>query len=89
MTKIKNKQVCGQCSYFMQYNDDPKMGDCANITMNKECNNGVNPFRHEDVSILQIDSKEEACALIRVSTKRTKRVKEYIKDHPNYYKQEK
>jgi hypothetical protein len=43
------KQKCGDCGYFMRYVDysgKPEHdGDCGSIAMNKECNDGVNPFR--------------------------------------------
>lgn len=81
---------CGECGYFMRYvgcSGEPEQdGDCGSITMNKECNEGVNPFRlYEDncVSILQVDEKEDACALFKEN--RTKRVREYIKKNSEYY----
>lgn len=69
----------------MRYNDHWLSGDCASITMNKECNDGRNPFIHDDASILQVEANERACALFKQN--RTKRVKEYIEKHPDFYKQ--
>ena len=79
-------KTCGLCGYFMRYDDHWMSGDCASITMNKECNDGHNPFRDDYVSLLQVDANEQACALFRAH--RTKRVKEYIRQHPDYYKQD-
>lgn len=86
------KQKCGDCGYFMRYVDysgKPEHdGDCGSIAMNKECNDGVNPFRvyYDDeryVPILQVDEKKDACALFK--TNRTKRVRNFIKEHHGIY----
>ena len=85
---------CGQCGYFMRYKGNngkgEKIGDCCNIEMNKECNDGINPFYHDGepikggfVSILQVDENEDACGLFRKGT--TKRVKKYIEEHSSQY----
>ena len=72
------------CGHFMHYvgvnNTD---GDCASIQMNKECNDGINPFNNEYGKILQVDGFERACPLFRKT--RTQRVRKYIKEHPKYY----
>ncbi len=58
------KKKCGECGYFMRYNDE-NYGDCGSITMNKECNEGINPFREDYVSLLQVDSDDDACGLLQ------------------------
>lgn len=95
--KSTNCKTCGMCGFFMQYNDDENCGDCASIGMNKECYEGVNPFlceksyidewtpKYAYTPILQVSSNEEACGFFRNT--RTPRVRKYIKDHPQYYKQ--
>jgi hypothetical protein len=67
-----------------------KQGDCANLAMNKECNeNKVDPFepwaRDEGYSILQVDEDETACGLFRIG--RTARVRRIIKRYPKFYEQ--
>lgn len=85
----KECRKCGQCGYYMPYvrsdGTPDHYGDCCNITMNIECNDGVNPFKYGSATILQVDETEEACALFR--TNRTRRVKEYIKAHSTFYVQ--
>jgi hypothetical protein len=85
------------CGFFMRYNDDENTGDCASIGMNKECYEGVNPFlceksyidectpKYDYTPILQVSSNDEACGFFRNT--RTPRIRKYIKDHPQYYKQ--
>jgi hypothetical protein len=67
-----------------------KQGDCANLAMNKECNeNKVDPFepwaRDEGYGILQVDENETACGLFRIG--RTERARRIIKKYPNDYEQ--
>jgi len=85
----KKCNKCGQCGYYMAYakSDGTKdhYGDCASIGMNNECNEGNNHFKDPDESLLQVDEKEDACGFFKAN--RTKRVREYIKDHPNDYVQ--
>jgi len=85
---------CGECGYFMRYKpidgERDKQGDCANLAMNKECNeNKVDPFepwaRDEGYSILQVDEDETACGLFRIG--RTARVRRIIKRYPKFYEQ--
>ena len=88
--KKENKPTCGQCGHFMLYSGNNEHdGDCASIQMNKECYDGISPFLHnnydEYIPILQVDCNEEACGFFR--TTRTPRVKKYIKEHPEFYKQ--
>ena len=88
---MKNKKlICGRCGYFMRYTNHSdgtidKLGDCASISMNKECYEGKNPFKHEYIPILQVEENEDACVFFK--TNATKRVKEYIKKHPKFYLQ--
>ena len=81
---------CGQCGYYMAYvkTDGTKdhYGDCASIGMNNECNEGNNHFKDPDEMLLQVDEKEDACGFFKA--KRTRRVKEYIKAHPEDYHQD-
>lgn len=83
----KECRKCGQCGYYMAYvkTDGTKdhYGDCASIGMNNECNEGNNHFKDPDESLLQVDGSEDACGFFKA--KRTKRVKEYIKAHPEDY----
>lgn len=85
----KECKRCGQCGYFMRYvttgGEPDHDGDCGSIEMNKECNDGVNPFNQDDMYLLQVDENEEACGLFKKN--RTRRVKEYIKKHPEFYVQ--
>lgn len=85
----KECRKCGHCGYFMRYvNTDgtpDHKGDCASIGMNKECNDGANPFNDENVSLLQVDESEDACGFFKKN--RTRRVKDYIKKHPDFYVQ--
>lgn len=80
----KDCNLCGMCGHFMHYaglnNTD---GDCASIQMNKECNDGINPFNNEYGEILQVDGYEKACIHFRKT--RTPRVRKYIKENPKYY----
>lgn len=90
MTKGKEKcNTCGCCGHFMRYvNTDgtpDNVGDCGSIQMNKECNDGVNPFKDDNFSLLQVEEREKACKLFR--TTRTPRVRKYIKENPNFYVQ--
>lgn len=88
---MKNKKlICGRCGYFMRYTNHSdgsidKLGDCASIGMNKECYEGKNPFICKYTPILQVEENENACGFFK--EKPTKRVKEYIKKHPEYYLQ--
>ena len=83
----KKCRKCGQCGYYMAYcqSDGSKdhYGDCASIGMNKECNEGGNPFNDPDETILQVDSNDDACGFFKAN--QTHRVKEYIKAHPDLY----
>ena len=83
----KKYRKCGQCGYYMAYcqSDGSKdhYGDCASIGMNKECNEGGNPFNDPDETILQVDSNDDACGFFKAN--QTHRVKEYIKAHPDLY----
>ncbi len=78
---------CGKCGYFMQYSkcdgSPDHLGDCGSITMNIECNDGVNPFREKDIPLLQIDENDTACDLFRNT--RTRRIAKYIREHQDYY----
>ena len=82
-------KTCGECGHFMRYvRYDGKPdhdGDCASIGMNKECNDGVNPFNVDDAYLLQVDGNENACGFFRKG--RTPRVRAYIKKHPDFYVQ--
>lgn len=77
---------CGQCGYFMRYvrydGTPDHDGDCANLKMNKECNESkVDPFLpwaiDEGYTILQVGENETACCLFRID--RTPRVRRLIK----------
>lgn len=85
----KECKKCGQCGYFMRYvrtdGTPDSCGDCGSVAMNKECNNGKNPFYRDDMYLLQVDEKEEACGLFR--TNPTRFVKKYISEHPRFYVQ--
>lgn len=90
MKREKKKcNKCGQCGYYMAYvttkGTKDHYGDCASIGMNNECNEGNNHFKDPDESLLQVDESEEACGFFKAN--RTKRVRKYIKDHPNDYVQ--
>ena len=75
------KKRCGECGYFMRYKDWMEdTGDCANITMNKECDMDI-----PNGYIVQVQDCDEACALFR--TTRTPRVRRLIKEKPTFYKQ--
>lgn len=88
-SEVCDKHKCGQCGYFIRYKrrdgTPDNNGDCASIGMNRECYKSKNPF-NLSVLILQVDSNEDACGFFRNS--RTKRVKDYIKDHPKDYVQQ-
>lgn len=65
-------------------------GDCANLEMNKECNeSSVDPFLpwaiDEGYTILQVDENETACGLFRIG--RTPRVRRLIKRFKDRYQQ--
>ena len=80
----KNCRYCGECGHFMHYkgiNEDD--GDCASIKMNKECNDGKNPFNEEYGVLLQVGAYESACLLFRKT--RTPRVRKYINEHSDLY----
>jgi len=90
----KECKKCGQCGYFMRYrqtcSDKETTGDCANLAMNKECNeNKVDPFEpwamDEGYGILKVDEDETACGLFRIG--RTARVRRIIKRYPKFYEQ--
>lgn len=85
----KECRKCGQCGYYMACvttkGTKDHYGDCASIGMNNECNEGNNHFKDPDVSLLQVDGNEDACGFFKA--KRTKRVKEYVKAHPEDYYQ--
>lgn len=90
MARDNNKRkTCGECGYFMRYVDTngkaDHYGDCGSIGMNNECYEGNNHFKDPDESLLQVDEKEDACGFFKAN--RTKRVRKYIKDHPNDYVQ--
>lgn len=86
---------CGECGYFMRYKPtiDGEMdnqGDCANLVMNKECNeNTIDPFTpwamDEGYEPLSVCDNENACGLFRIG--RTARVRRIIKSRPNFYEQ--
>lgn len=82
-------KVCGNCGYFMQYvrhdGTPDSDGDCGCIGMNKECYEGVNPFKDDGMPILQVLENEKACGFFKAN--RTRRVSRYIKDHPGLYVQ--
>ena len=82
-----DKKKCGQCGYYMAYckSDGSKdyCGDCASIGMNKECNEGGNPFNDPDETILQVEESDDACGFFRAN--RTRRVRQYMKDNSNDY----
>ena len=79
-----DKKKCGQCGYFMRYSGWMEhCGDCASIGMNKECNEGGNPFNDPDETILQVEESDDACGFFRAN--RTRRVRQYMKDHSNDY----
>ena len=86
----KECRKCGQCGYYMAYvtteGTKDHYGDCASIGMNNECNECNNHFKDPDESLLQVDGSEDACGFFKA--KRTKRVKEYIKAHPEDYYQD-
>lgn len=93
VTYNQNKRKCRkccQCGYYMAYaqSDGSKdhYGDCASIGMNNECNEGNNHFKDPDEELLQVDSNENACGFFKA--KRTKRVNDYIKAHPDIYYQD-
>lgn len=82
--EIDKHKTCGECGYFMRFIKDGKpyyLGHCASIGMNKECLDGINPFREDD-EILQVEENEEACGYFKVD--RPVRVRKYIKNHPIY-----
>lgn len=85
----KKCRKCGQCGYYMAYvkSDGTKdhYGDCASIGMNNECFDGNNHFKDPDEDLLQVDEKEDACGFFKKN--RTKRVKDYIRKHPEHYVQ--
>jgi hypothetical protein len=85
----KECKKCGQCGYFMRYvrhdGTPDHDGDCGSIEMNKECNEGVNPFNDDEAYLLQVDETENACGLFKKN--RTRRIKDYIKKHPQFYVQ--
>lgn len=87
--KRKECRKCGKCGYFMRYvrhdGTPDHDGDCACIEMNKECNEGHNPFEDDNYSLVQVDENEDACGLFKKN--RTRRVKDYIKKHPQFYVQ--
>lgn len=91
LAKESEKHTCGQCGHFMRYvrfdGTPDHDGDCGSIQMNKECYEGKNPFINEEIPILQVDAKDDACGLFR--TTRTSRVSKYIKAHPDLYIQTK
>jgi len=86
----KECRKCGQCGYYMAYvttkGTKDHNGDCASIGMNNECYEGNNHFKDPDEMLLQVDEKEGPCGFFKA--KRTKRVKEYIKAHPEDYYQD-
>jgi len=86
----KECRKCGQCGYYMAYvtteGTKGHYGDCASIGMNNECNEGNNHFKDPDESLLQVDGSGAACGFFKA--KRTRRVKEYIKAHPDDYYQD-
>lgn len=87
--KRKRPKKCGECGFFMRYvrsdGQPDHDGDCASIGMNNECNEGNNHFKDPDESLLQVDESEVACGFFKA--KRTKRVRDYIKRHPQLYVQ--
>ena len=87
--KVHVCDICGNCGYFMRYvtpeGDPDSYGDCGSIGMNKECYEGVNPFEDDGTPILQVDENERACGFFKLN--RTRRIRKYIKDHPDLYKQ--
>ena len=89
-SKPKKKcRKCGQCGYYMPYvetdGEKDSYGDCASIGMNNECFEGNNHFKDHDEELLQVEENEDACGFFKKN--RTKRVKEYIKAHPDDYYQ--
>ena len=84
LPEIDKPKTCGECGYFMRYVKEGKphsIGDCASIGMNKECLDGINPFRVDD-EILQVEENEEACGYFKAN--RPVRVRKYIKDNSKY-----
>lgn len=86
----KECRKCGHCGYYMAYvttgGTKENYGDCASIGMNNECYEGNNHFKDPDESLLKVDESDDACGFFKA--KRTKRVKEYIKAHPEDYYQD-
>ena len=83
---------CGECGYFMRYKpidgERDKQGDCANLAMNKECNeNTIDPFtpwaRDDGYVPLSVCDNETACGLFRIG--RTPRVRRIVKRYPKFY----
>ena len=87
-----NTRKCGECGYFMQYKgEDEQSGDCANLSMNKECNEDkIDPFedwaRDEGATPLQVSKMESACPMFR--TTRTRRVRGLLKKFNTEYENE-
>ena len=83
-TMNHDKHKCGECGYYMPYNEQWDTGDCASIGMNNECNEGINHFKAPDEPLLQVDENEDACGFFKPN--RTPRVRKYIKEHKDLYK---
>ena len=90
---MNKKKHCGKCGYFLRYKSTNDMneqsGDCANLQMNKECNeNTIDPFlpwaRDEGYLILQVEETEDACGFFRKG--RTPRVRRLRKEYSSDYK---
>lgn len=85
-----DKTTCGQCGYFMRYKNydgtPDDTGDCGSIGMNKQCNEGANPFNVPYLSVVEVWENDESCVFFR-NKKPTKRIIEYIKCHSNLYVQ--
>lgn len=83
----KRCKTCGMCGYYMCHiKTDGKpapLGDCGSIGMNKECCDGINPFRDEYEELLQVAENEQACGFFKENQPR--RVRRYMKDNPKIY----
>lgn len=79
--KTSEGKHCGDCGYFMRYaGKSEHTGDCCNTTINKECGE----YHNGEVG-LQVSDDELPCTLFRL--KPTRHVLNYIKAHPQWYKQ--
>lgn len=80
-------QHCGNCGHYAPYSNSDgspdTYGNCLSIAFNKECNEGANPFKDDEIPLVEVEGKDPACAYYRFG--RTNRIRAFIKKHPTWY----